>query len=474
MNELIRKIALRAEEEFVDKLVTHPFYRSNVFQQPTEDSYKSNLHDQLRSGTELRRENYTSLFQIVDNTSAKLQINPQCRVFKSQSTGHENAFIAGTENDAVMGFQGGILNTIDSPSILRFIVGHEFGHLGFGHVARSAEWNVIDLERARRQLSGMPRLTPQQRDLVRLVDCREFKDVLRLAHVVLQLSELNADRAGLIAEPSLDAAIESSMVLAAGAADSYGRYRSNDYLEQGRELLALPSGERWSDADVFATHPGGPFRALALQFFFESDVFRGVTGTGPGSRSEKDWLELLPRLVPLPSSSTSVQNAFDSQQSRAESPNDAEDEAAKPSVDESPGNLSEKERAELIWICLARVTMADGRVSESEHRFVATAIRPARLAEEINASFSAMSDEEFAARERELFTRVRSAHGRVKTSIVRLLIQAAKVDRRIDDSEIATIRAIADEMGAESLAHRELMNAFGSRAESKQESSLIR
>jgi Zn-dependent protease with chaperone function/uncharacterized tellurite resistance protein B-like protein len=496
-SEILQRIKIGAEEEVMDRLLEHPFYRKEIAAHAASfdpsGNYGHHLAEQLKTGAELSRASYGTLFGLVDSASAALKLSVTARLFKSKEPmGSENAGIISDEDRVLIVFQSGILNTVSNPELLRAIVGHELGHHGFRHMGQAGRLAVDDLAARGLELSVAPgRRTRDEADLLKVFRAEPFAEVYMLASLASQLAELNADRAGLIVQPDLDAAVEGDMLLAGGAADSFGRYHARDYLAQARDLLAERAHRDPFDAlDLEGTHPIGPLRALALEHFFSSDVFRELTGRGPATVKLADFDTILPWLVPIthikprlsgcPTSPTAVP-AFLQQRG-------SEVTAApppKPSANAGPGDgagepggelagvfsatdaaMTTRERAELTWLLAARLVMVDGQASRGEEAFLASVVRPRALAEEVTAYLNGLDDDAMATRAAELIERGRSLHTRSKGVLIKTLIQAAKVDRKVHDEELREIWSLAEVLGAAAIAERELRNVFGSRVDS--------
>lgn len=301
---VLERIRILTEDELLERLLGSPFYRKEIEPglPPTdqEANYAATQGAQLKAGAELKRSSYEALFQLFDEATTRLQITVSSRLFKSTTKSpSENAWIASSGERALVTFETGILSTVSDRNVLRSIVGHELGHFGFGHTDEFAAHNVRGVGEIGMQLEAEGRrLSRDEAGVVKLVCTKEFADLHLLASLISQVAELNADRAGLVVETDLSSSIEASMLLNGGAADSYGRYHASEYLQQGRDLLAHQRPV-FDEADLEGTHPISSLRALAMEFFACTDVFREITGAGPGSEKAADIAKLLPWIVPV-------------------------------------------------------------------------------------------------------------------------------------------------------------------------------
>jgi hypothetical protein len=110
----------------------------------------------------------------------------------------------------------------------------------------------------------------------------------------LLASELTADRFALLASQSLGAALKLQMRGVAGASREI-ELDPKGYLTQCRSLadVALKSGA----AMLGTTHPEHLLRAYATWLFWESDLYRELTGKGPGKRAVSEVDATLLRLI---------------------------------------------------------------------------------------------------------------------------------------------------------------------------------
>jgi len=504
-SEILNRIKIKEEDELRDRLMNDPFFQREILPRFGEEPGASDplaLHLQklLKTGTELTRASYPTLFELFDHSTSVLELRIEARVFKETSLPDENALVVANAERVVVSFVSGILNTFDRPGLIRTIVGHELGHYGFCHTEAASDRLVINVEKVRCEILGEAgRKSRSDAEFVRLAETKEFRSLLDLSFLLSQVAELNADRAGLLANPDLMASIEASMLLAGGAADTYGTYNPREYLSQARELVSTLGS--FDDSDLETTHPQGPFRALALEFFSETDLFCELTQQGRGTQKNSEFQKLLPRLVPLqalkpalrgysrlsralpsflahsvvPPSGAAAPDVPAAEAPPSTSPAiepehdlaDAEwiDAELLEPIGSEASQMSERARAELSWILAARIVRADGKVTASEAQFILRLVRPRALAEEVSEFMAKMTDAEARVHAAERLGQGRDLPTRSKTALIRMMIQAAKCDRKVEDTELRAILEAAAEIGAGN-AERELRNVFGSRIDS--------
>ena len=145
-----------------------------------------------------------------------------------------------------------LLQRLDD-SELRFVLGHELGHL----LSRNAElWRLLSF------VFPDPSLIP----LVLQNKIRVWR----------QLSELSADRFGLLAAPDFDSCVTALFKISSGLAPQRIDFQIDRYIEEMEESLEYL---RTAGANSNGTHPMYPLRVLALRAFQSSELLRAL-GSG--------------------------------------------------------------------------------------------------------------------------------------------------------------------------------------------------
>jgi Zn-dependent protease with chaperone function len=167
-----------------------------------------------------------------------------------------NAYTFGTNEDAFIVVHSALLDHFDEDE-LRFVIGHEMGHIQNRHVVYGTVLRVLKTSAA-----------------------IFLRWIIAPAEIALatwsRRAEITCDRAGLLCSRDLDSARRSFLKLACGSQKLYDQIDLDAYLEQfehGRGNLG-----RYQEA--FATHPYLPKRIHALQVFAESALFRRALGVG--------------------------------------------------------------------------------------------------------------------------------------------------------------------------------------------------
>lgn len=149
----------------------------------------------------------------------------------------------------LINLNSGLVNTLDEDE-LRFVIGHELGHI----ISKNIEIKEV-IEFIFPRFQGIPLLLYNK---ISLWD---------------KLSELTADRYGLIACGDPDKCVSAFFKMSSGL--SLNRYNLNleTFLEENEKLLE--SFRKENTVNV-ASHPMNPIRIKALQHFAKSSLYRSI------------------------------------------------------------------------------------------------------------------------------------------------------------------------------------------------------
>lgn len=163
-----------------------------------------------------------------------------------------------------------------TPAELRFVIGHELGHLAWEHfgIPMPATATVEDM-------AG--RMVTRASALKLYLWCRA--------------AEVSADRAGLVCAGDPEAAASGFFKLASGLSSAYVRADLDTYAAQIDSLAMTPAArEKPRDdddtLDCFSTHPYSPLRVRAVVAFSRSAAYRAALGQARQG-FEDDELEAL-------------------------------------------------------------------------------------------------------------------------------------------------------------------------------------
>ncbi len=133
---------------------------------------------------------------------------------------------------------------------LKFIIGHEIGHLISDYGTFSRILNFVFPE-----FKQIPIV---------------FKNKIILWQ---KLSELTADRYGFIASPNLEKCLSNFFKLASGLDTTKISFNADAYLTETNQLIDKFKKEPYS---MISSHPVNPVRIKAIQYFSESDLFKKI------------------------------------------------------------------------------------------------------------------------------------------------------------------------------------------------------
>jgi uncharacterized tellurite resistance protein B-like protein len=170
-----------------------------------------------------------------------------------------------------------------APDELRFVIGHELGHLVFDHF-RIPMPAVAKIE----DMAG-PMVTR--------------RNALRL-YLWARAAEHSADRAGLVCAGDPEAAARGFFKLASGLSSSRVNADLEAYARQVESLASAPEARQKprdddDTLDCFSTHPYSPLRVRAVVAYSRSNQYRSLTGFGPGDISLDDVEEVVERDLAL-------------------------------------------------------------------------------------------------------------------------------------------------------------------------------
>lgn len=451
---LIERITIPQEHTVRDAIQSHPLFKKLLRRSKELELggaefngvvYEVQLRDLLRQGSELSRSGHSKLFALVDKASERIGVKVHARLFKAKGGGLENASICSKGSDVIVSFDNGILAALGDEESALAVVGHELGHFAFGHTEEVISREILSLHARVADAHGGAEEERFAKACIALSNDEGWDELVMLAYLCSQLSELNADRAGLVACRSFEACVRGDMILSGGPADHFGTYDPADFLKQAKQLIA--TGDIFDETDRYATHPLSPLRVLALEYFGNSDVYREISGEGSGKNRLEDFADLLPNIVPI------SLDVGGSRESGAAS--------RVPASQPAGSSMTELEQNILAYLCMWFVIEADGKVTAAEEAYLERQIRPRAAADAALAAIDTSTDTSMDAQFKVLLDKARTLSGRSKGALIKRMIMAAKADRRIAAEEIETIREIAAAIDASELAERHIVNTWG-------------
>mgnify|MGYP001628105741 CR=1 FL=1 len=199
---------------------------------------------------------FKSIHDIVSDCARILTVPTPTVYIKNHPT--PNAYTYGTEDDSFIVIHSAMIDHFDEAE-LRFVIGHEVGHVQNKHVVYNTALMILT------QSAAVFLAWIVQPALVAL---RQW----------FRRAEITCDRAGLLCCGDLEAASRSFLKLATGSQKLYPEMNVDAFLEQFEE----GQGSIGRLGEAFETHPYLPKRIHALRLFAESELYRKAQGLGAG------------------------------------------------------------------------------------------------------------------------------------------------------------------------------------------------
>jgi Zn-dependent protease with chaperone function len=186
-----------------------------------------------------------------------------------------NAFTAGVEQPIVV-FNAGLIDSMTEEE-LRFVVGHELGHIKSGHVLY---YQIAMLLPVLAEVVGVATFG--------IGSLLSFP--LEVALVRWQrMSELTADRAGLLACQDINAATTAMIKLAGLPLKFFDKVNTEDFLAQAREFESFDSDKLDWVAKILSgmgqSHPWTVMRASELLRWVDSSYYEKLLADPTGGRA---------------------------------------------------------------------------------------------------------------------------------------------------------------------------------------------
>ncbi len=187
--------------------------------------------------------------------------------------------------DQIIVLTSGLVQTLD-PAELKFVIGHECGHIHNQHVVYNTIWELTVNPLAQSVLLGVVKLVPGLsaiNPLLRQLTNLALWYVFNRWH---RCAEITSDRAGLICCGDKKVAVNAIEKLYFGGLQSLEGFNSEEYANQLGKIEKSPV--RY--LEMFREHPLGPKRVEALKLFSDCEVFkswRTESQTGTNTRHKK-------------------------------------------------------------------------------------------------------------------------------------------------------------------------------------------
>lgn len=202
-------------------------------------------------------QNYPDLYQVLEECCETLEI-PIPRAMVSTNEQGINAYASGSVDNPVLVI-GDLATHLLTQDELRFIIGHECGHLAMEHCV----YHMIG-----QKLTELGELIP--------VIGKQLVGVVALPlNTWSRYSEITADRAGLICCKDLATSMRALLKIKGGFSNT-SQVDLNGYIDQC--LDTLTEFRLGSLGEYLDSHPLIPKRLRALQLFDQSELYHRVTG----------------------------------------------------------------------------------------------------------------------------------------------------------------------------------------------------
>jgi Zn-dependent protease with chaperone function/tellurite resistance protein len=321
-----------------------------------------------------------ALHTAVDHCRTVIGVDIPVELYVWPSPGYNAFSFAAERGRGFVGVTSSILEGFEDRE-LRFVIGHELGHLAFSH----HDVPVALLTDRNTGLSADQVLTVFQWQ---------------------RWAEISADRAGLACAGEVAPAATAFFKLASGLSHQVVKFDIDEFLKQLGDLASESEASRSKDdgptADWFSSHPLSPVRVRAVQLAATSELI-DPKGTA---------------VAVLEDSVTDLMSLTD------------------PSYLHEPGEIGEAMRR-LLLAGGAVVASAGGPLEDEEHAALETLLGIGAVPSHINVAALRDDLERRIARVNEVVPAPRRAQ------VIRDLAVIARADGRVDPAEVAEIRRIA-------------------------------
>lgn len=164
--------------------------------------------------------------------------------------------------DQLIVLTSGLVQSFNSQE-LKFIIGHECGHVHNQHMVYNTIWEMLTNPLAEKMLLGTLNLIPGTSSLLPLITTVAKTSLWYLFGRWHRCAEFTCDRAGLICCKDLNAALNALVRLHAGGVQAIRGFNYEEYARQIEKVNESPL----CFLEVFRKHPLGPKRVEALRLF---------------------------------------------------------------------------------------------------------------------------------------------------------------------------------------------------------------
>lgn len=360
-------------------------------------AWRRKLDEALR----LDPESAPSLFAALADVCDLLGFDGKIEAY--QDIGDINATMTSTDRGAMLTLEGPVLE-IMAPQELRGLLGHELAHY-LCHSGPGARFRP----ETRVALDWRGKYEENEDDRAQIL----------AASALLVAEEITSDRFEVLVCQDLDTYLRTSLKFSTELQDTVVRHDPKVLLRQAREALEGSVGR----VDRRASHPERHLRVRAAELFFESDLFRQLTGIGAGLRPIADVNEEIAQLLVgwVPRGADRIY----------------------------------QERFERFLLAAARaIVSADGVFRPEERRYLARALPTAWRGRLPTDEEAEKMVDDFAEELRVL------GDQRALLTTLNFLCGAVEADGRVEDTELRAIDMLGRALGAKELFRHELRERF--------------
>jgi Zn-dependent protease with chaperone function len=229
----------------------------NLAVEATVRLWKNVAHGEiLGTSVKVTERQFPEIHRITADCADRLGIiEPAVYVFPE--VGALNAHTFGTNEDSYIVINGVLVDHLE-PEELRFVIGHECGHIQNNHVV---------------YLTALHYLVHSANMFVRWI----ITPAIMALQSWMRRAEITCDRAGLICSGDLKAALGGLVKLGLGSSKLAEQVDLSEYLKQldeSRESVGRVM-------ELFHSHPYLPKRVEALRLFSETHYYMKATGRAP-------------------------------------------------------------------------------------------------------------------------------------------------------------------------------------------------
>jgi Zn-dependent protease with chaperone function len=213
----------------------------------------------LGTAVKVTERQFPEIYRSTVACASRLHI-PLPTVYVAPEIGALNAHTFGTNEDSYIVLNGVLVDHLSAEE-LRFVIGHECGHIQNSHVV---------------YLTALHYLVYSANFFVRWI----ISPAVMALQSWTRRAEVTCDRAGLICTGQLGPAISALTKLALGSHKLSEQLNLEEYLKQLEELQQAPGGTG-QVAELFHSHPYLPKRITALRLFARTHFFLKATDQSP-------------------------------------------------------------------------------------------------------------------------------------------------------------------------------------------------